>query len=145
VHNIYNPPSTHSETQDTETLRTLEPATQMPGEHVIIGDANLHHPLWAGPSYPMQHRLSDRLISIVRNAKINLILPPGTITRDCQRGSSHEQTTIDLAFASESLCDQLVRCQVESEREQSSDHLPIGTEFEWESEAAYEAPERRRA
>ena len=81
----------------------------MPGEHVVVEDLNLHHPSWCGPSYPMQHKLADNLLNIVRETDLSLTLPQGTITRDCQRGNSHEQTTIDLVFTTATLQQQVVR------------------------------------
>jgi len=145
IHNVYNQQSSHSETQETESLRTLREALKMPGEHIIIGDLNLHHPSWGGPSYPMQHKLADNLLDIVRDADLNLTLPQGTITRDCQRGNNHEQTTIDLVFTTAVLEQQVVRCGVEMKVDQSSDHLPICTEFEWERMGKTKESKSRRA
>jgi len=59
---VYNQQSSHSETQETESLRTLKEALKMPEEHIIIRDLNLHHPSWGGPLYPMQHKLADNLL-----------------------------------------------------------------------------------
>jgi Endonuclease-reverse transcriptase len=129
---VYNQPSSHSKTQETESLRTLKEALKMLGEHIIIGDLNLHHSSWGGPSYPMQHKLADNLLDIIQDADLNLTLPQGTITRDCQRGNNHEQTIIDLVFTTAVLEQQVVRCGVEMKVDQSLDHLPICTEFEWE-------------
>lgn len=145
IHNVYNPPCQHSAFEETESLRALRTALRMPGEHIVLGDMNLHHPSWTGPTYPLQHKLADTLLEIVREAEMKLLLPPKTITRDCQRGNSHEQTTIDLIFATSTLENQLVRCQVETEREQSSDHLPIGTEFEWSNQEESKSLTKRRA
>jgi len=44
IHNVYNQQSSHSETQETESLYTLREALKMSGEHIIIGDLNLHYP-----------------------------------------------------------------------------------------------------
>jgi len=53
IHNVYNPPPrSHNEKEELGTLAALPQASQMPGEHIFLGDFNLHHPLWAGPSYP---------------------------------------------------------------------------------------------
>lgn len=145
IHNVYNQQSSYSETQETESLRTLRRALEMPGEHVVLGDLNLHHPSWGGPSYPLQHKLADTLLDIVREADMELILPEGTITRDCQKGSTHEQTTIDLVFATSALRQQLIKCDIERSREQSSDHLPIHTEFEWHDTGLTSKPSQRRA
>jgi hypothetical protein len=54
----------------------------MKGDHVIVGDFNLHYPLWLGPSYPHQHILADTLIELIRNAGLELALPQGIITRE---------------------------------------------------------------
>ena len=127
---MYNQQSFHSETQETESFRTLREALKISGEHIIIKDLNLHHPSWGGPSYLIQHKLADNLLDIVRDADLNLTLPQGTIIRDCQRGNNHEQTTIDLVFTTAVLEQQVVRCGVEMKVNQSSDHLSICTEFE---------------
>ena len=78
----------------------------------------------------MQHKLADNLLDIIQEAELNLTLPQGTIIRDYQRGHNHEQTTIDLVFTTAVLEQQVVRCGVEMKVDQSSDHLPIYTEFE---------------
>jgi ribonuclease HI/exonuclease III len=132
VHSIYSPsPSSRNDLTETEPLKLLPQVLSSPGEHIALGDFNLHHPLWTGPSYPFQHRLADTLIEHMRNADLSLTLPKGTITRDIQVGQHAERTTIDLAFASPNLATQVKHCRIAREVEQSSDHLPIETEFEW--------------
>lgn len=44
IYNCYNPPSQHSETENLGTLSILPQALAMPGEHILLGDFNLHHP-----------------------------------------------------------------------------------------------------
>ena len=87
----------------------------MPGEHIFLGDFNLYHPLWAGPSYPYQHTLSDTLLEHMRNAGAQLALPQSTITRDTQKGNSIEQTTIHLIFVTEELRNTISHCRVAHE------------------------------
>ena len=143
IHNCYNPPPAHhGETENRGTLDDLPQALRMPGEHILLGDFNLHHPLWGGPSYPHQHLLSDTLLSHVRDAGVSLALPPGTITRDVHSGRFAQRTTIDLVFLSDSLAAQVNSCRVASELEHGSDHLPISTEWEWQ--VASEANSKRR-
>jgi len=118
---------------------------EMPDEHIFLGDFNLHHPLLAGPSYPHQHILSDTLLEHMRNAGAQLALPQGTITRDIQKGNSVEQTMIDLIFVTEELLSTISHCKVAHELEQSSDHLLISTEFEWNNMSEPWAKPMRRA
>lgn len=146
IHNCYNPPPTHhSDTENRGTLDTLPQALSMPGEHILLGDFNLHHPFWCGPSYPHQHLLSDTLLSHTRDASISLALPPGTITRDVHSGRSAQRTTIDLIFLTDSLLNQLTGCRIASELEQGSDHLPVSTEWEWQTAPELHSVRRRRA
>ncbi len=72
--------------------------TQLRGRHFIVGDFNLHHPLW-----DRHHRTSprvDTLLNLVNYAGLSLVTPPGLTT-----WSSHDRrdSTIDLAWTSPSL------------------------------------------
>ena len=128
---MYHHQTIHLETQEIETLRTLRKVLKMSDEQVIIRDFNLHHPSWDGLSYSIQHKLTDTLLDIVRETDMDLTLSQDTITRDCQRDNSHEQTIIDLVFTTSVLRQQLVRYKIETKLDHSSNHLPIHTEFEW--------------
>jgi exonuclease III len=128
IHNIYNPPpSSHTEEREKGTLPYLQHALHMPGAHIVVGDFNLHHPLWCAPGYSHQHSLAEDLLTSMRNAGLELALSPGTITREAQRGETKEETTIDLAWMSSQLLEKLIQCKVAREIKQSSDHLPIIT------------------
>ena len=51
VHNIYNPSPTSYSSQEQGTLATLRnvlEATADSVKHIVLGDLNLHHPLWSG-------------------------------------------------------------------------------------------------
>ena len=97
VHNVYNPPpASHNDEAGTASITALNNALTMPGCHIVVGDFNLHHPLWCEPTYAHQHRIADRLLSNMRNAGLELALPKGTITREARRGNTTERTTIDL-------------------------------------------------
>ena len=144
THSVYNPPPiSHQDTTDPGTIPALRQALQMPGEHIILGDFNLHHPVWAGPLYPHQHRLADDLLDLMRSTGAELALPQGTITREFQKGRISERTTIDLIFATETLTEQIEHCKVVREIEQSSYHLPIATCFSLET-APEPTPTRKR-
>jgi Endonuclease-reverse transcriptase len=118
VHNIYSPPPTsHTDNNTLNSLVVLAQALRIPGEHVVIGDFNLHHPLWGGPTYPHQHSVAESLIQTMRDADIKLALPQGTITREAMRGRTIEQTTIDLVWLSASLLPRMAQCRVARELE----------------------------
>ena len=53
VHNIYSPPpASHTDNSEISILTVLSHALRMPGEHMVVGDFNLYHPLWGGSTYP---------------------------------------------------------------------------------------------
>ena len=53
VHNIYSPPpASYTDNSEISTLVVLLHTLRIPGEHVVVGDFNLYHPLWGGPAYP---------------------------------------------------------------------------------------------
>jgi exonuclease III len=146
IHNVYNPPpESHATTAPSETLQALRRIAEIPGEHAIVGDFNLHHPLWTTPDYPHRHHLADHLLESMRNAGAELALPTGTITREAQRGDTLEQTTIDLVFLTPSLIGRLIQCDTRRDLEQSSDHLPIATIIETANPPTPQARPMRRA
>ena len=132
VHNVYNPSPFSLRTRAVGTLETLRQQLQMPGQHIVIGDFNLHYPWWGGPSIPTQHDSADLLIEIVQEANMDLVLPEGTVTWRRRNGSA--SSTIDLVFVSLDLVDSVLICGAHEELDHQSDHLPIATEvnIEWE-------------
>jgi hypothetical protein len=72
----------------------------MPGAHIVVGDFNLHHPLWCTPEYRYQYNLAEDVLISMRDAGLELALPPGTIIREVQRGETREETIIDLVWMS---------------------------------------------
>jgi hypothetical protein len=132
IHNCYNPPpQSHSEATNHGILELLPHALRMQGEHILIGDFNLHHPYWGGLSYLHQHLLSDTLLSYVRNACAELALPPGTVTRDIHSGRNAQKTTIDLVFITETLTSQIYKCRIINKLKYGSDYLSISTKLKW--------------
>jgi hypothetical protein len=64
------------------------------GEHIVLGDFNLHHPSWCGIRNPTAHKVADQLIDILHSYELHLTLPHGSITRRMKG----EESTIDLVF-----------------------------------------------
>jgi len=122
VHNVYNS-GPNLNTRGTQTLVKLKEALRAQGEHIVVGDFNLHHPLWAGEDYHHQHAEADELIEIVEENSLQLLLPPGTITYRARAAES----TLNLVFVSQSLKSTQIMCHVAPEMNNDSDHLPVRT------------------
>ena len=50
------------------------------GEHLVLGDFNLHHPLWCGPRNPAAHQAADVVIKALLAKDMELATPRGMIT-----------------------------------------------------------------
>jgi hypothetical protein len=140
IHNLYLPPSTHTNEIIPEALAKLQELIQLEGDHTVLGDFNLHHPLW-NPGNNGHHILADDVIEALAIKDINLILPKDTITRDVQRGPHHEQSTLDLIFSS---IKSIKSCKIDWTLEQASDHFPIRTTLILEGKKGNIPPKPKR-
>ena len=126
IHDVYNPsPISYNSINSPTTLETARRGLSAEGEHILLGDFNLHHPYWCAPTRVTQHAMADRLIDIVEEKAMNLTLPAGTVT--WQKPNSF--STIDLTFMIQFLQDRLIHCMDRPEMNQTSDHIPISTKL----------------
>ncbi len=58
---------------------------------------------------------------MITNIDASLALSQGTITRNYQES----QTTIDLIFTTDDIMNRLIRCEIDEEMKNFSDHLSI--------------------
>ena len=126
IHNIYNPSPTSYSSQEQGTLAILRNALETTVDsrnHIVLGDLNLHHPLWSGNERLTQHNAADLLIDLAHDANLELVTTRGNPTWKA-RGT---QSTIDLTFLSQPLVTNLTRCEPRQELAQASDHIPIET------------------
>lgn len=138
VHNIYNPGPITGES----TLGALRAAIQsLRGEHVVVGDFNLHHPLWTRPGYGHVHAEADELIELTADLGLQLLLPRGTTTYEKHTIDGLQETTIDLAWGTHTLGERLTQCGDQRQWLHAADHVPILTEFDL---SLAQAPEIRR-
>src|SRR5215475_11120892 len=126
IHNLYIEPLPHSTKDLPSILSILRELIKKKGRHIILGDFNLHHPLWNSPTYDKHHYIADDLLDIVTEIGASLYTPKGLATRNCQRGIHHEKTTIDLLFSNLEI-ESIPR--INEDLEQGSDHRPIETTF----------------
>ncbi|KUL81545.1 hypothetical protein ZTR_10067 [Talaromyces verruculosus] len=95
-------------------------------QHIVLGDFNLHHPLWSGTQYRHVDDEAAELIDLVDEHGLEQLLPPGTVTYE----RADARTTIDLIWASSTLTDRLVSCTDKREWWYGADHVPILTQFD---------------
>ena len=139
IHNIYNPSPSSYSTMEIGTLETLRNCLQEPqNDHIVVGDFNLHHPMWSGLARPTQHNAADILIEIARNASLDLATQCGTITWR-SRGL---HSTIDLTFISQNIQERLTKCTPRLDIAQSSDHLPVETSLDLQTQVSVTTQKR---
>ncbi|KAF5669922.1 reverse transcriptase [Fusarium denticulatum] len=126
VHNVYNP--TQTATERRSTLPLLDKALEQSSQHeqIVVGDLNLHHELWGGDRVQRADPNATELITIIEDYCLTSNLTPGTITYEEGDG----RTTIDLCLITAGLVDRLTRCEIETEMDHDSDHLPIVTSLD---------------
>ncbi|KAJ5598905.1 reverse transcriptase [Penicillium lagena] len=132
VHNVYNRPGT-----GLPFILRHELRKRPYGEHVVIGDMNVHHPLWGGPGADIDREAED-LLTVMDEFKMDLLTEEGKPTWE-RAGSS---SVIDLTFVSETLTERLVQSGRADDIEHQSDHYPIRTVIDIET-PLFERPQRR--
>jgi endonuclease/exonuclease/phosphatase family metal-dependent hydrolase len=90
---------------------------------VLLGDFNLHHPLWGGLNREVTDLESEDLIDIMGDFALHSTLLPGTITYE----EGRSQSTIDLCLVTMGLADRVIKSEVDRNLDHDSDHLPIST------------------
>ena len=74
IHNIYNPRQTNS------SLCVLPELLRTKGEHILLGDFNLHHPFWGGIAVMSADNAADNLIRATEAAGLSLATKAGIET-----------------------------------------------------------------
>jgi ribonuclease HI/exonuclease III len=137
IYNVYNPP------QHTAQQSVLPHVCALLDKHsedelVLLGDFNLHHPLWGGPDVQTIEAEAVDLITMLEEYALYTTLAPGTITyRERQLHSS-----IDQCFVTVGLVERVIRSEVEEELDHDSDHLPISTILDVAAPSASTAPKK---
>jgi len=124
IHNIYNPsPHTTQPTAAPTLAKVRDILQEEEQESILLGDFNLHNPLWNAPTRNSYHGDSEKLIDITAESQMTLTTPQGTITWE----KGELQTTLDLAFITPGIYPALVKCSRVESLEYGSDHFPICT------------------
>lgn len=123
IHNVYNPCQTSGDNSVLGKIRKVLQKTRDNVENILLGDFNLHYPLWGGGAGVEVDEEAETLIMMTEEAHLKQVSPPGTIT--WQRHKS--KNTLDLIFLSPLLFDSLLACRKSSLSDTHSDHKPIRT------------------
>jgi len=109
-------------------------------EIIVLGDFNLHHPLWSTVHRRANQRITatQPLLTIIEDFELKMLTVPGTTTHRWKDG----ETTIDLTFGTEGVASRTIYCRVDTSRDCDSDHLPIATAITWDWQPA--APRKKR-
>ncbi|KAJ5413841.1 hypothetical protein N7509_000468 [Penicillium cosmopolitanum] len=105
---------------------------------MILGDFNLHHPWWGREGVKAEEE-AEELLDLMEKLALDSWLPEGTITR--MDGKS--ESTIDLVLASAPLRTRMINCEVQMGVHADSDHLPIHTLVDVETQVADDPVLRR--
>ncbi|KAL5371116.1 hypothetical protein PMIN02_013118 [Paraphaeosphaeria minitans] len=137
IYNTYNPPRYTSQQSVLPHVReTLDKHDN--DEFILLGDFNLHHPLWGGPDLQTVEPEAEDLITIIEEAALYATLAPGTITYR----ERHLQSSIDLCLVTAGLVERVIKSEVDEELDHDSDHLPISTILDIATPNANIAPKR---
>ncbi len=112
-------------TEESFTISHLNKLIKDDCKQLIVEDFNLHHLHWEDRRCFTRHTATNALLDIVTNARLELLLKSGTITR-----KTHNQlTTINLAFNSEKIQFMIYKCKMRIDLHQKSDHFLIVTKW----------------
>uniref|UniRef100_A0A1L7UN13 Reverse transcriptase n=1 Tax=Fusarium mangiferae TaxID=192010 RepID=A0A1L7UN13_FUSMA len=124
IFNVYNEVGTDTISTLAEAIRELDPNS----DTVVLGDFNLHHPLWSA-----EHRRSgygpsaQPLLAVIEEFGLQLLTVPGTPTHRWSGG----ETTIDLTLATGVVASRVIHCRIDRNLDCDSDHLPISLATDW--------------
>lgn len=135
IHNLYNEPDNRL----CPGLQVLHQVLQQlkenhpNGEHLIVGDFNLHSPRWERNTSIAWRKKSSHeqlivLYDIIEDFLLGLLLPIGTVTRD---NLLHMLSTLNLVFGTPGIEFPTIKCSTHPVEglglNKGSDHFPVGT------------------
>ncbi|KAI0998083.1 hypothetical protein K3495_g10108 [Podosphaera aphanis] len=95
ITNIYTPPPPFSHSsKELGTLKYLPELVSKDGQHILVGDPNLHHPRWGGKLGLSNHKLAEDLIEILGDRDMELDIPEGTITWNNREARAHSTLSL---------------------------------------------------
>ena len=117
--NVYNPEGRTNSLAPLKQFLQQNVSSNRYNTVLVLGDFNLHHPLWNQQEYHVHDSKADELINIMLENNLNLLLPPGTVTHPIG------ETTIDLVWGNDTAEQRIMKCGIAEKHDHGSDHLPI--------------------
>ena len=91
---------------------------------LVVGDFNLHHPLWNHTGYVNQELQAETLVDVMMDTNLKPLLHPGRVTFPIVNESGG--TAIDLVWGNEMAENIIIKCHTtEHTNDHRSDHYPI--------------------
>ncbi|EDN02399.1 predicted protein [Histoplasma mississippiense (nom. inval.)] len=118
IHNLYNPETSTGNSTIPLLRRTITEANSE--KQIVVGDFNLHHPLWGGTGSDRDAE-AEELVTLMADQQLELLIPQGTVTYD----EHNRQTTIDLALGTPWIHERKAYCGLREDLDHQSDHQPI--------------------
>ncbi|KAK8045666.1 hypothetical protein PG993_005690 [Apiospora rasikravindrae] len=130
IYNVYNSPEegepvTHI-LQELATIFRRYRVSYPGAEHLIVGDFNMEGPEWSAQDLGDRGSAREALPyfrEFLGTEALEVVLPPGTITRAMNQSAS----SIDLAICDAATASRLLECRRVDEVHHDSDHWPIHT------------------
>ena len=91
------------------------------GQHLVVGDLNLHHPTWGGLNVK-KDREAEQLLTIMDEQQLSLLLAQESITWRV----NELQSTIDLSLGTPAVTQRMMSCEV-VKKNHDLDHYSILT------------------
>ena len=143
ITNVYSQPVAAHQKDENSPIYRLPDILERAGEHILVGDFNLHHPTWSGNAQTRASRMAYDLLALTDHVELVLVTPPGLITWRRSENSS-SSSTIDLMFLSKTLAQHLVSCQVDNTLQHGSDHRPVAAHLTPPTDGPLRLPGPRR-
>ncbi|KAM5349199.1 hypothetical protein ACJ41O_009022 [Fusarium nematophilum] len=120
IHNVYN----HLDRIDVDQLLAVAGS---PGDNLLVGDFNFHHPNWSGGGKAKETPAGNQFAAGVKAVGLELLTKPGTITYSNSLDTSKRSSTLDLTFASGRIRPLMEHCKPLEAAGFMSDHRIIET------------------
>jgi hypothetical protein len=129
IHNVYNSSLIFYISKVVLiVIKTIKNKLNDEKKHIFLKDFNLHHSMWKKMFKSTQHDVTNQLINVVLQTRIQFTLSINMIIWEIK----HLNNTIDLVFMIDWLVNNVISCETRFDLDQSSNHISILIIFTFE-------------